>query len=217
MKIRAVLFDLDGTLLDSLDDIGESMNLVLSGMGLATHALGEYRGFVGDGIAMLALRSLPAGRRDEAMVADCVARMRGVYAGRATQKTRPYEGIPQLLDLLDAKRVALAVLSNKPHQLTVDLVEKLLPRWSFAAVFGERAGVPRKPDPAGALEIAELLRFAPSSILYVGDTPTDLATARAAGMPAIGAAWGFRSEAQLVAAGATAIARSPADLASYLT
>lgn len=216
MPTRAVIFDLDGTLLDSLADIGESVNSALDSMGLASHPLSDYRAFVGDGMAMLAKRVLPEPCRDEATIADCVARIRETYAARATAKTRPYEGIPELLDALEAAGLPLAVVSNKPHDLTCRLVAELLGRWHFAAVLGERKGVARKPDPASALEAASLLGAAPGEVLYVGDTATDMATAKAAGMKPLGVAWGFRSEEELVGAGAVAIARKPADVLAAL-
>ncbi|MFN2425525.1 MAG: HAD family hydrolase [Candidatus Binatia bacterium] len=216
MPAPAVIFDLDGTLLDSLEDIGESMNFVLKGMGLEEHPLSAYRGFVGDGVTVLAERALPPGKRDRATVTAVVARMRLIYGGRATLKTRPYEGVPALLDELAARGIGLAVLSNKPHDLTVQLVADLLGRWNFAVIFGERASVPRKPDPAAALEIAGLLALPASSIVYVGDTATDMATARAAGMRAVGVTWGFRSEAELRGSGAVRIARRPLDVLEHV-
>jgi len=216
MTHRAVLFDLDGTLLDSLADIGESMNFVLLEQGFTQHSLSAYRNFVGDGVSMLVRRSLPADRRDEATVAACVSRMRDVYAGRLADRTRPYDGIPDLLTGLESADIAKAVLSNKPHDLTVDLVARLLGRWSFAVVFGERTGVARKPDPAGAAEVAGLLGLDPAAIVYVGDTPTDMATARAAGMLAVGATWGFRDETELREAGADLIVHHPVQVLDLL-
>lgn len=215
MSCRALIFDLDGTLLDSLADIGESMNFVLKEMGLAEHTLSDYRTFVGDGMGMLARRALPPGRRGEADVSACVERMKAVYSARSTRKTRPYEGVEALLDAVEAAGIPKAVLSNKPHPLTVGLVKALLGRWKFAAVLGERPGVPRKPDPAGALEIAAALALAPADMLYVGDTPTDMATALAAGMPSAGVTWGFRSEVELRRAGAVHLARRPSDLLEH--
>lgn len=216
MTVRAVLFDLDGTLVDSLADIGESMNIVLEERGLPTHPVSSYRDFVGDGVTVLTRRALPEDRRDEAMVEACVARMREVYGSHFDDKTRPYEGIPELLDRLVERDLRLAVLSNKPHDLTVALVQGLLGRWGFSPVFGEREGVPRKPDPAAALEVARLLGLGPDEILYLGDTPIDMATARAAGMKVLGVAWGFRSGAELQAAGADAIVETPADVLAHL-
>ncbi len=217
MSTNAVLFDLDGTLLDSLADIATSMNLVLSERGLATHPLADYRAFVGDGVSLLVRRALPPGQRDDATAGACVARMREIYGGRAACTTRPYEGIPELLDGLEARGIRKAVLSNKPHELAVSLVATLLGRWAFDPVYGERPGVARKPDPGGALEVAARLGAAPATILYVGDTPIDIATARAAGMRALGATWGFRGEAELREAGAYALARSPVDVLAYLS
>lgn len=217
MPTQAVLFDLDGTLLDSLADISGAMNFVLLEMGFAKHSLSDYRRFVGDGLTMLARRSLPPERRDEATVAACVAGMREVYAARVADKTRPYEGIPALLHSLESRGVAMAVLSNKPHDLTVELVGRLLGNWKFVAVFGERPGVPRKPDPAGAFEAAARLGLEPAGVVYVGDTPTDMETARAAGMLAVGATWGFRDETELRDAGADAIVHHPAEVLAHLT
>lgn len=215
MHTQAAIFDLDGTLVDSLADIGESMNEVLSGMSLPPHGLDEYRQFVGDGITMLARRALPD-PTDEQVVTAAVARLREIYGGRFTRKTRPYDGIPRLLEELRAKHVTLAVLSNKLHDMTTALVAELFGQETFAVVLGDRSGVPRKPAPDGAVEIAGRLGIEPARALYVGDTPIDMKTACAAGMKGVGAAWGFRPEAELVAAGAAAIARRPLDVLDYL-
>jgi phosphoglycolate phosphatase len=217
MPIRAVLFDLDGPLVDSLADIAESVNTVLAERGFATHPLSAYRSFVGDGMAMLIRRVVPEHLRDDdATVATLVKRLKEVYGSRSDRLTKPYDGIADLLDALERQGIAMAVLSNKPHELTVGLVGRLLGSWSFAPVYGERPPLPRKPNPSAALAIAAELALAPEDILYVGDTPTDLATARAAGMPALAAAWGFRSEAELREAGATRVAHHPSDVLAHL-
>jgi phosphoglycolate phosphatase len=216
MPIRAVLFDLDGTLLDSLADIAQAMNIVLRESGLAGHSCDSYRAFVGDGVAKLVERALPPGHRGPEEIAACVHRMREVYGQCCSDRTRPYEGIPELLDALVERGLALAVLSNKPHDLTVRLVSELLAPWAFACVFGERAGVPRKPDPSSAREVATVLGVAPAECLYIGDTPTDMATARAAGMPSVGACWGFRDAEELRGAQAGALASTPAEVLDRL-
>ena len=216
MPIRAVIFDLDGTLLDSLADIAQAMNIVLRERGFAEHPLDSYRAFVGDGVTLLVERALPPEGRESAEVAACVDRMREIYGRCCSDLTRPYDGIAELLDALVERGLPLAVLSNKPHDLTVRLVSELLAPWSFACVFGERAGVPRKPDPTSAREVAALLRVAPGECLYVGDTPTDMATANAAGMPSVGACWGFREAEELRNAKAGALASTPAEVLDLL-
>lgn len=216
MRFPAVLFDLDGTLLDTLADLADSMNAVLADWGLSTHPLEAYRWFVGDGIHNLARRALPASHSDEAVIARCVGAMQEEYGRRWSVKTRPYEGIVTLLDGLAARRVRLAVLSNKPHAFTLQTVAALLPDWRFEVVLGARAGVPVKPDPIGALEVAARLGLPPERILYLGDTATDMLTARAAGMHPVGAGWGFREPEELLAAGAAHLLATPTELLDLL-
>lgn len=213
---RAVVFDLDGTLLDTLADLGESMNEVIAAAGFPPHPLGAYRRFVGDGVRNLASRALPAGVRNETTIDRCVDEMRRVYGARWDRKTLPYAGVTELLDQLTRRRLPLAVLSNKPHDLTTMVVAQLLPRWSFAAVVGQRVGRPRKPDPTSALEIAADLGVDSGSCVYVGDTDTDMKTAERAGMFAVGACWGFRDAAELEASGARALIRHPRELLELL-
>jgi len=213
---RALIFDLDGTLLDSLEDLADAMNHVLGAAGLPTHAVAAYRYFVGDGIEMLVRRALPEGAADDATVARTVAAMGEEYDRRATRKTRPYPGIPELLDALFARGLPVAILSNKPHEATRQVVERLLPRWAFAAVRGARPEVPKKPHPAGALELASHLGVPPQDFLYLGDTGTDMRTARGAGMRAVGVLWGFRPAEELTAAGAEALVAAPGDLLPLL-
>ncbi len=216
MAGRAVIFDLDGTLLDSLEDLADSMNAVLLRSGLPTHPLDAYRYFVGEGIEMLVRRAVPEPERTPERLAGHVAAMRSEYEIRSVVKTRPYPGVPDLLDALQSREVPAAILSNKPHEATLDVVARLLGRWSFRAVLGARPTVPKKPDPAGALEIAGGLGIPPEEILYLGDTATDMRTARAACMRAVGALWGFRTADELREAGAEFLARDPGDLLDLL-
>jgi phosphoglycolate phosphatase len=150
------------------------------------------------------------------MVASCVAQMRAEYARRWHAKTRPYPGIPQLLDTLTAHGLRLAILSNKPHDFTVRIAERLLARWSFDPVLGARAGVPKKPDPGAALEIAGQRGIPPGAWLYLGDTSTDMETATAAGMFPVGVLWGFRGAAELEASGARLLIQRPDQLLELL-
>ena len=155
---RCVLFDLDGTLVDSLVDLADSMNRVLIRQGFAAHPTEAYRYFVGDGIIKLAQRALPAEAQQEDIIKDCARKMRQEYALHWADTTRPYPGIAELLDTLASRGIEIASLSNKPDALTQEVVRTLLPQWNFAAVAGARETFPRKPDPAGALRIANLLR-----------------------------------------------------------
>lgn len=213
---RAVLFDLDGTLLDTLRDLGEAMNLVLAQRGYPTHPIDAYRYFVGEGAALLVARAFPEAHRDEASTQAGLAEYRAAYERHWNVHTRPYDGIPDLLDALAARGMALGILSNKPHGMTLRCVEGYLARWTFACVLGQRESVARKPDPAGALEAARRMRVAPDAVLYVGDTATDMDTARAAGMFAVGATWGFRPESELRDHGAQAIVHHPRDVLNLL-
>ena len=216
MRLRAVLFDLDGTLLDTLDDLADSMNAALAAMGCPAHPPAAYRCFVGDGMASLAGRVLPPERRDDDTVARAVAAMRDEYSLRWADKTRPYEGVPEMLDELAARGVILTVLSNKPDDFTRACVARLLPRWSFRAVLGAGGRVPVKPDPRGALLAAELAGVPPAGFLYLGDTNTDMQTALAAGMYPVGALWGFRTADELRQAGAAVLVARPQDVCSLL-
>jgi len=212
MDRRAVIFDLDGTLLDTLDDLADSANHVLGEFGFPTHPVDAYRYFIGDGIGTLIRRILPENRRDEGTMNEVLLAYRGEYGRRWNVKTRPYEGIEALLDGLSARGVRLAILSNKPDEFARKCVDAMLPRWTFDLVQGERPDGPRKPDPAGALEIAARWGLPPSQVAYAGDTGTDMKTAAAAGMFAVGVLWGFRGEEELVAGGARVLIRRPCEL-----
>lgn len=217
MNYRAILFDLDGTLLDTLEDLADSMNSVLRRSGFPEHELYAYKYFVGDGMLNLVRRAVPENARtDESLVAACLASMKEEYGRRWKEKTRPYPGVPEMLDALGQKGVKMVVLSNKPHEFTQLTVTTLLPRWKFDAVFGERPSVPRKPDPAGALEIAAAIDVRPAEFLYLGDTSTDMITANAAGMYPVGALWGFRTAEELTASGAKTLIREPSGLLHLL-
>jgi len=217
MKYLAVLFDLDGTLLDTLDDLCDSMNAALALNGFPGHPIDAYRYFVGDGVENLVRRALPkAAGQDDEIVRRVVPAMRGEYSRRWMIKTRPYEGIPELLDALEARGVKLAVLSNKPHTATVEMMEHYFARWHFDAVLGARPGVPIKPDAGAALEVCRSLGLPPDAFLYLGDTNTDMLTARAAGMLPVGALWGFRTADELKDSGAVELTAHPGDVLKLL-
>ena len=186
------------------------MNEALVARGLPEHSKQQYRHFVGEGIEVLARRAAPGLSEDE--IQALVVEYRARYAARIDLETRPYDGVPQMLDALVAAKVPIAVLSNKRDDFTLELVRRLFGRWPFVEVRGERAKTPRKPDPTSALEIVRTLGVAPGECAFVGDTAIDILTAVAAKMIPIGVLWGFRDRAELVAAGAARLLTHPRDL-----
>ena len=217
MPPLAVLFDLDGTLLDTLTDIASAANAALASESMPTHPDADYRRFIGDGVGMLFRRALPPDQdHDEPRIDRCVARFHETYAHSWNVATRPYEGIPELLDALADRGLPVAILSNKPDEFTKLCAGAYLNRWTWSAVVGQREGVPRKPDPTSALAIAEGLGIAPSDFLYVGDSSVDMRTALASGMRPIGVSWGFRSVEELRSTGAEAIIDHPSELLGLL-
>lgn len=216
MKYKAVLFDLDGTLIDSVEDIGDAANRVLANKGFPTHPVATYRLFVGEGVKVLFNRALPAEKRNQDFVDTCLKEFVEDYRQNYNVKSKLYDGIPDLLDTLKAQGLKIAVLSNKPDAITKDCVTSLLAPWEFDVVLGQRDSVPRKPDPQGAFEVAEKLALAPSDFLYLGDTAIDMQTAVAAGMFPIGVLWGFRPLSELQANGAQALIDAPTQLLDLL-
>jgi phosphoglycolate phosphatase len=209
---RGVIFDLDGTLLDTLGDIADAANCVLAKHGFPPHPLADYRQFVGDGVQMLITRALPPDRRDPDTVRACLQTMDSEYQRHLNQTAQPYAGVSELLSSLKRRNLRLAVLSNKPDQFTARCVTDFFGKDLFNPILGLRADRPRKPDPAGALEIARSWGVAPSDILYLGDSGTDMQTAVSAGMFPLGVLWGYRDQPELLATGARALLKHPGDL-----
>lgn len=216
MKFDAAVFDLDGTLLDSLDDISDCMNAALTAQGFPTHPKEKYKYFVGDGMDILAQRVLPEGTATEERIHQCVQLMRKEYHVRWKDKSRPYPGVPELLNAMQERGIKLTVLSNKPDDFSKLVVKEIFGAWPWAIVFGARANVAKKPDPAGAIEITKILNLDPARCVYFGDTNTDMFTARGAGMYALGCTWGFRPAKELTDAGAHALIDAPLDALKYL-
>lgn len=214
MRARAVIFDLDGTLADTLDDLADAVNAVLDRHGFPPRPRDEYRRLVGEGARRLVERALPeAARQHTDAILD---EFRAYYFAHLIVKTRPYGGVTELLGTLAEKRIPLGVVSNKPDEPTRRLVSALFPNVPFGVVLGERPGVPKKPDPAPALEAARALGRRPADCLFVGDTAIDMQTAAAAGMVGVGVLWGFRGRDELEAAGARALLSSPDELVALL-
>lgn len=213
--MRAFIFDLDGTLLDTLEDIGRACNAVLAAHGHPAHPLAAYRRMVGNGFDRLVRSALPpAVLRDHAPHAldALVNEARLWYARHMRERTRPYEGIPEALARLARRGLTLAVLSNKPHDLTRALVSHYFPQIPFADVRGGRPGTPLKPDPAAPEAMLAQLNLEAGQCFYVGDSDVDMLTARNAGMVSVGVAWGFRGLEEVRAAGARHLVNTPAQL-----
>jgi phosphoglycolate phosphatase len=211
MLFQAVLFDLDGTLLDTLDDLADTANAALASFNFPTHPKDAYRYFVGDGLRVLVERIMPK-TCSELQIADCEASFKRMYAVHWADKSCPYTGIETMLAKLREMGLKLAVLSNKPDDFTSLCVNRYFPENTFTCVQGQREGVPKKPDPAGALIVADRLGMKPAEILYVGDTATDMKTGKGAGMVTAGVLWGFREIHELETNGADYIIRDPQEI-----
>jgi phosphoglycolate phosphatase len=212
MKYKAILFDLDGTLLDTLTDIGNATNQVLSRRQFPTHPIDAYRYFVGDGVRLLIVRALPSGQQSESLIRTCMEEFNKEYAKTWNIETSLYSGVSDMLDMIRARGLKMAVFSNKPREFTQYCVDAYLSEWNFEVVLGFDGSIPHKPDPTGALAIARQIGIAPSSFIYLGDTGVDMQTAYAAGMYPIGALWGFRSSDELTENGAKALVHHPSEV-----
>lgn len=213
---RAVIFDLDGTLLDTLTDIGDAANRTLVTLGYPPHEPERYRFFVGAGVRVLFARALPDDAADEATITRCAKGFQQQYARNWNQATRPYDGIAEMLDQVLHRDLKMAVLSNKPDGFTRQCVQHYLAAWPLAPVLGQREGIPRKPDPAGVREILDDWRIAPQQCLYLGDSDIDMQTAEAAEVLPIGATWGFRTADELTSSGARYLVHHPTELIALL-
>jgi len=216
MTRQAVVFDLDGTLLDTLEDLADSGNHVLAEFGFPTHPVEAFKQFVGEGIRVLIERMLPADRCDEQTIDKIGVAYRAEYGRRWNVKTRPYDGVAALLDELTRRGTKMAVLSNKPDEFTQKCVAELLSPWTFDPVLGHGNGLPRKPDPTGAMQVVAQWGIPAAEILYVGDTKTDMETAVAAGMFPLGVLWGFRGQEELMAGGAQVLIEHPSELLDFV-
>ncbi len=213
-EMKAVLFDLDGTLLDTLDDLADATNATLSHFGYPLRTRGEVRRFVGNGVEMLLRRALPAGTPDE-RVFEALAFFRADYEKRSRNRTCPYAGIPEMLAALREAGIAIGVVSNKYDKAVRELCDYYFPTLIDLPV-GERAGVPKKPAPDSLFLAMEALGVTASETLYVGDSEVDVETAHNAGLACVSVLWGLRDRDVLEASGATLFAETVEELAAIL-
>ena len=210
-----VVFDLDGTLLDSLGDLAQACNHALALHGLPGHEKETYKRFVGDGVRKLVERMTPNEVHTPALLDQIQADYEAYYAAHMEDLTAPYAGVPELLEAVAARGGKMAVLSNKPHVFTLPICERFFGE-QFSVVHGQREGYPRKPDASLVHEILELTATPVEKCIYVGDSGVDMQTAKNAGVFAVGVLWGFRERAELESCGADALVKHPMEILEYL-
>ena len=210
IQYKAVIFDLDGTLVNSLNDLADSVNIVLASYNLPTHDVESYKYRVGNGIRKLMQRSLPEDKQD--LLDEALEKFKAVYARHNMDKTRPYEGITELLEKLCAQNIKLGVCTNKHDEAAKVIIKALFGEDIFDEIIGDKQGLKRKPDPGKVLAMAQNWNLQPQEIAYLGDSGVDMQTAVNAGMLAVGVLWGFRTEAELKENGADILISSPLEL-----
>lgn len=215
MSYTSIIFDLDGTLLDTLDDIAESVNSVLISHSFPSHSNESYKLFLGNGLYNLISRSVPENTA-KSVIKDCSEAFKEIYSNKWKKNCCPYKGISTMLANLSDQGIKLAVLSNKPHTFTCLFVDQFFSKDMFRVVFGQRDGVEKKPHPAGALDIARILQSRPENTLFVGDSDVDIQTGRAAGMGTAGVSWGYRSVEELIENRAEIIVNRPSEIVKYV-
>jgi len=216
MLFKAVLFDLDGTLLYTLKDVADAMNKALVHFGYPPHPVDAYKYFIGESVETEAHRALPESARDPAFIKKLAVYSEEIYDKCWGDNTHPYDGIPELLTELQRRGLSLVILSNKNDRFTKVMVKKILPQWRFEIVQGAIPDAPLKPDPTLALQIAKKLRIPPEQFLYLGDTNTDMQTAVSSGMFPVGCVWGYRTPDELLQAGAKVLINTPAEMLDIL-
>lgn len=212
MAVKLVIFDLDGTLLNTIGDLAEAANEMLRLRNLPQHDYPTYCTFVGNGIMRLVERALPEELRTAEYVAAARQDFLDYYINHIDRKTCPYAGIPELLKALQRRGIRLAVASNKFQAGTEKLIRSFFPEIRFEVVFGQRPDVPLKPDPAVVEEILSITGVAREEVLYVGDSGVDMLTAHAAGVRSVGVSWGFRTREELLDAQADRIVDSAEEI-----
>lgn len=214
--IKAVVFDLDGTLLNTLTSLAGCYNRVLGAAGYPTHPESAYRHFIGDGARKCVERCLPASERDQKTIEYLLEQQQRDYAEHWQRDVSLYPGIEALLIELRSRELPLAVLSNKDHPFVQQCIGQFFPPNTFAAIQGFESKIPHKPDPSGAQAIVNRLNLASDEVVLVGDTAVDIATAKAASMLSVGVLWGFRDWQELTDAGADHIIRTPDQMLALL-
>jgi phosphoglycolate phosphatase len=216
MKFKSIIFDLDGTLVDTLEDIYRAVNYALEIFHFPIHEKDAYLMKIGRGWRNLCMLALPSDSRDEKTIQQIYETSYKYYEEHPSDFSRPYSGILELLPALQHAKIKMAILTNKPDPLAQRIVANLFPAETFSAVFGEREGIPRKPDPTAAWEILLELGSDPKHCIFIGDSEVDIESAKAAACHAVGVSWGFRDRSALEKAGAERIIEHPNDLLNII-
>ncbi|MCD7823398.1 MAG: HAD-IA family hydrolase [Oscillospiraceae bacterium] len=215
--MKTVIFDLDGTLVDTAEDLGDSVSAALRELGLPVHTTEEYISFVGNGTLMLVKRSLPENlREDEELLNKAHDLFCNHYAGHYLDKSRVYDGIPEVVKSLKSAGLKLYVMTNKPYQFASKIIDECFPAGTFELVAGSGQGFPRKPDPSYENHLIELSGADKSEVIHIGDSATDVETAHNAGLKCIACTWGFRSRESLIAAEGDYIVDEPGEILEIL-
>ena len=213
MQYKAAIFDLDWTLIDSLADLADSANEMLASYDFPTHPVDPFRYFVGNGSRKLIERCLPEAKQgDVALVTEALAKYKACYEKNLLHKTRPYDGIREMLQTLQQKGIPLGICTNKHQSAATAIVDTFFPAGTFMDNIGDRDGLPRKPDPQKVLLIASHMGVKPAEVAYFGDTSVDMDTAQNAGFLAVGVTWGFRPKEELEEHGAKVLLNHPQEL-----
>ena len=217
MKENGFIFDLDGTLIDSLTDIALCANIVLKEFNMPSHEISEYKYFVGGGAEVLVNNALPKNSSNE-LNKKVLQRFKEVYDSELHYNTKPYDGIYNLLDLLLERNIKVGILSNKPHEFTIKYVDEFFSKYTnILEVHGSKEDIPKKPNPQAAIAIANIFEIHPENIYFVGDSDVDMQTAKNSNMKAVGVSWGFRGPKELIENGADYIVESPLDIYKLLS
>jgi phosphoglycolate phosphatase len=213
---KAVIFDLDGTLINSVEDIADAVNVMLKQNDLPTHNLKTYEQFLGSGIRDLLKKAVAKKSNEKEFMDTCWNEMIAIYTSNCTNKTKSYNGIINLLDTLVSQKIKMAILTNKADHLAKKIVAELFPTYNFEAVIGLTNEEAKKPNPVTAIQISKKFNLNPNEIVFVGDSGIDMQTATNAGMFAVGVTWGYRDKNELIANGAKFILNHPSDLFKIL-
>lgn len=215
MEKKLIIFDLDGTLLDSLEDIALSTNSVLKSFECEEYPVDSYKKFVGDGARELVKRALPDTFSTE-QIDQALEMFKKIYSNKVNGNTKPFDGIYDMLESLQSQ-CDFAILSNKPHKFTLEYMDLFFNEYEFKVIHGQKDNVPKKPDPAGANFIMQTLGYEAKDVYYIGDTTTDMKTASNGNMTSIGVSWGYQDEQVLLDFGAQFLANKPSDIVNIIT